>query len=116
MFSESKLGTGEYFKWISKEPVDFTNWDTNEPGTANECAPVWTYRGEEQTGCIDKGLPGQLVGEWCSPNEEFTGAFIACEEGTGLKKETECTAMNKENGKWGYPNEGTMISILNHLT
>ena len=107
LYSESKLGTGESFKWISKEPVDYTNWDTNEPGFANECPDVWYFRDEEIHGCTDKGLPGALLGgEWCSPNEQYSGPFVSCEDGTGLKRETECTAMNKQNGKWGYPNEG----------
>ena len=55
LYSESQLGTGESFKWTSKEPVDWTNWDKDEPGFANECPDVWFFRDEEIHGCTDKG-------------------------------------------------------------
>jgi len=98
----TKVSTSYKKRPHSNEQLDYTNWGPEQPDVSTKCVFPFKFRDEEHNECITKGLPGQLVGPWCSQDYEYRGRFYACDD--GVTKYSECTEMSKETGKWIFPN------------
>jgi len=60
------------FNWESGESgYSYSNWAPEEPDISSQCVFPFTYRRKPYDECTTDGIPGKLVGLWCSQDRVY---------------------------------------------